>query len=137
MYTKFKFHLDRDDIMRGKERIHSVTIIGLFLLGIIAIWAPAAEADEALKQQVTVLFMEKGCVGCHIIPGIPEAVGQIGPNLGHLKDKPRFAGNVLENTPENLRLWLRNPKEVKTTMMPNPWLTEKEITLILKYFKEM
>jgi cytochrome c len=87
--------------------------------------AAVAGDPESGKQ----LFAAKGCVACHVAPGVPGATGTIGPNLGGIGDpqkRPQLAGN-LPNTPENLRRWIRDPGMVKPgTMMPNLNLTEKE-----------
>lgn len=40
--------------------------------------APEAPAELAA------VFLKAGCIGCHVIPGIPNAVGQIGPNLSNI-----------------------------------------------------
>jgi nitrite reductase (NO-forming)/hydroxylamine reductase len=42
---------------------------------------PAGLYDKELAAQA---FQKGGCVACHTIPGIPGAVGSIGPNLGDI-----------------------------------------------------
>ena len=106
-------------------------LLGLLTL-MVAVPGPV-RADE-LRDKAAAILIGKSCIGCHIVPGVPEATGQIGPNLAHLKKKRRFAGDKLANTPENVRRWLRNPKEIKMTMMPNLHLTEDEITILIAYF---
>ena len=65
----------------------------------------------------------------------PGAAGTVGPSLKNLKNRPRIAGGVLENTDENLREWLKNPKSVKpNTMMPDTGLEDSEIEILLKFF---
>lgn len=41
---------------------------------------PAAVVDSSLAQ----LFQKGGCAACHVIPGVPNAVGSIGPDLTNL-----------------------------------------------------
>lgn len=77
------------------------------------------------------------CAGCHIIPGIPEAQGRIGPSLAGLSERRRIAGDKLKNTPENLKLWLRNPKAIKTTLMPNTGLTEAELDVLVAFLQKL
>jgi cytochrome c2 len=77
------------------------------------------------------------CIGCHVIPGIPEAVGKIGPTLEGLGDRPRIANGTLRNSPENLRRWLRDPKAVMMTMMPNTGLTEPELDVLVKFLQTL
>ena len=40
---------------------------------------------------------------------------------------------MLKNTPANLRTWLKNPKRVKITMMPNLQLTDSEIETLIGF----
>ena len=58
-----------------------------------------------------------GCESCHSIPGVPRANGLVGPPLGGIASRVYVAG-VLQNTPDNLVLWLRDPQGVdpKTAM---------------------
>ena len=59
------------------------------------------------------LFQSKGCVACHAITGYPGAVSQTGPNLTHVGSRQHIVAGWLENTPDNMRRWLRDPNEVK------------------------
>lgn len=93
---------------------------------------------ESLKTDAAKILNAKGCVTCHYIPGIPEAKGTVGPTLKNLKNRPRIVGGVLENTEENLRDWLKNPKMVKpNTMMPDLGLEDGEIEILLKFFNTL
>lgn len=41
-----------------------------------------ASADvEEVAPEVAAIFVKAACIGCHVIPGVPNAVGQVGPNL--------------------------------------------------------
>jgi mono/diheme cytochrome c family protein len=65
------------------------------------------------------LFRAHGCVGCHTIPGVPEATGKVGPRLDRVKEQSYIAG-VLPNRPQYLVEWIRRPKEIDPhTAMPN------------------
>jgi len=94
-----------------------------------------APASAALTAQE--IIRTHGCPGCHVIPGIPEAVGTIGPTLDGLGERQRIANGNLRNSPENLRRWLRNPKAVMMTMMPNTGLTEAEIDVLIKFLEAL
>jgi cytochrome c2 len=59
-----------------------------------------------------------GCAGCHRIPGVVGARGQVGPSLNYLAGRIYIAGS-LPNTPENLIRWIANPREINPrTAMP-------------------
>lgn len=76
------------------------------------------------------LFASKGCIACHVAPGVPGASGTIGPNLtgiGDVSKRPQLGGSI-PNTPENIRRWIKDPAGVKPgTMMPNLNLSDKEV----------
>ena len=73
--------------------------------------AAAASPDEptdALAEKGGLLFVERGCVACHVVSSIPEAVGTSGPALDGFGDPskwPLIAG-VLANTPDNAKRWI-------------------------------
>jgi cytochrome c2 len=59
-----------------------------------------------------------GCAGCHRIPGVAGARGQVGPPLAGLAGRI-FIGGSLTNTPEHLIHWIVNPLEIDPhTAMP-------------------
>ena len=103
--------------------------------------APAAKpsADKPAAQSASgsgdanngkQLFASKGCIACHVAPGVPGASGTIGPNLtgiGDVSKHPQLGGSI-PNTPENIRRWIKDPAGVKPgTMMPNLYLNDKEV----------
>jgi len=94
-------------------------------------------SPDAGKQLVT----SKGCIACHTIQQVPEARGTVGPVLDGVGDpigRPKIAGGTLDNTPENLRRWLRDPPAAKPgTMMPNLSLTPQEISHLLAFLQTL
>jgi len=96
---------------------------------------PLQAMAQSLKADAAKILNARGCVACHYIPGVPEAKGTAGPSLKNLKNRPRLAGGILENTPDNLRDWLKNPKKIKqNTMMPDLGLEDREIDILMKFF---
>jgi cytochrome c oxidase subunit 2 len=57
-------------------------------------------------------FMTSTCVACHAIEGT-AAQGVMGPDLTRLGDRSHIGAGMLENTPENLVRWIRDPSTVK------------------------
>lgn len=47
---------------------------------------PTAEPTVAPERLAAArqLLISQGCIGCHTIESVPEAIGQIGPNLSHI-----------------------------------------------------
>jgi cytochrome c len=65
------------------------------------------------------LFAAYGCGGCHSLTGVPQARGLVGPTLDGIGSRAILAGR-LENKPDNLLRWIRNPQGVSPgTAMPN------------------
>jgi cytochrome c oxidase subunit II len=103
-----------------------------------------ATAPPPPPEPVKQIFLQKGCVGCHSISGFPEAVGLQGPNLTYVGSRETIAGGALPNTPDNLRLWLRDPGAVKehnkmaVTIGPGKIeLTPDEINTLVDYLEGM
>jgi cytochrome c oxidase subunit 2 len=68
--------------------------------------------DPLVARGREVFFRETTCVLCHAIEGT-AAPGIIGPNLTRIGRRSTIAAGMLENTPENLALWIRDPRSVK------------------------
>ena len=46
--------------------------------------AAAVQAETVASPEVSAVFNANACGGCHVIPGIPDANGQVGPDLSNL-----------------------------------------------------
>jgi putative membrane protein len=57
------------------------------------------------------LTKQYGCGGCHSIPDISGADGNVGPPLMHVGTRTYLAG-VLPNSPENMSRWIQDPQKV-------------------------
>ncbi|RKH43077.1 cytochrome c [Corallococcus sp. AB049A] len=53
-----------------------------------------------------------GCGGCHVIPGVPGATGQVGPSLEGIALRTYLAGR-LQNAPENMVRWVQHPQSIE------------------------
>lgn len=131
----------------GNRAVYRSPIFGIYSrqIGIAAtviallVWTHSEAAGQGSSGNEAVSIMRsKGCAGCHIIPGIPEARGRIGPSLKGLSQRARIVGGRRENTIENLREWLKNPNDVNPdTEMPNSGLTDREIEILIKYLNTL
>lgn len=83
-----------------------------------------ASADPRIEQGRQ-LFATKGCTTCHVmddyragyVTGDPDF-----PNLTNFGLRTSIAAGLLDNTPENLAAWLRDPQAVKpANRMPTLW----------------
>lgn len=74
-----------------------------------------------------------GCGGCHSIPGMAGATGNVGPSLDRFGTRTYIAG-MLANTPPNLIHWLRDPQGVVPgNAMPDMRITEAQARDIAAY----
>jgi cytochrome c1 len=79
------------------------------------------------------LMIRYGCGGCHAIPGIPGARGQVGPALTGFSSRVYIAG-ALTNDPGNLVRWLVNPRSLDPrTAMPVTGINEDEARIVAAY----
>ncbi len=77
------------------------------------------------------------CAACHTVDGTP-AKGTIGPNLTAFGTRTSIGGGVLENTPENLAVWLADPPAVKPgSIMPNLGLSQDNIQALVAYLQAL
>lgn len=79
-------------------------------------WSEASERDAAARAmtggdptQAATLITRYGCAGCHTIPDVPGADGQVGGPLMQMRKRVFIAG-VLPNTAQNLIDWIVEPQ---------------------------
>lgn len=94
---------------------------------------PVAPAEPLAVRGQELFMKEKACFSCHTIDGT-AAGGKVGPNLTGLAGRTTIAAGVLDNTPENLTLWLQDPQAVKPrALMPNLQLSDDEIAQLVAF----
>jgi len=92
-------------------------------------------ASEAVQGEQ--IFMQMSCVNCHNINGTPSHA-RVGPDLTHLATRAQIGAGILDNTPDNLRRWLRDPQAVKQGVeMPNFEFTEDQVTALAAYLETL
>ncbi|SEK69374.1 Cytochrome c2 [Blastococcus sp. DSM 46786] len=80
---------------------------------------PPAEAQLGDPDRGAALITDYGCGSCHVIPGLEQADGLVGPPLTSFGRRMYIAGN-LPNNAENLQYWIREPQDVEPgTAMPD------------------
>jgi cytochrome c len=74
-----------------------------------------------------------GCAGCHTIPAVTGARGQVGTNLQGVSRRV-YLGGAATNTPDNLIRWIVNPREIDPkTAMPVTGISTREARDIAAY----
>ena len=97
--------------------------------------APEPTTESAIRGKQ--LFMDLICANCHAIKGT-EAQGRAAPDLTHLATRGWLGSGTIENTPENLRLWLKNPQAIKPgSHMPDLKLTDSQVNDISNYLETL
>jgi cytochrome c oxidase subunit 2 len=92
---------------------------------------PAIEDASAISGRR--VFETTACINCHAIRGT-VANGRFGPDLTHLMSRATIASGAAENTPENLRAWLRDPEAIKPgSLMPAMQLADAELDALVRY----
>lgn len=82
-------------------------------------------------------FFANSCVNCHTVRGT-SAQGKFGPDLTHLMTRETLGAGAVTNTPNNLRLWVRDPQKFKGgCLMPNMQLTDQEVDQITAYLQTL
>jgi cytochrome c len=72
------------------------------------------------------LVRNYGCGGCHDIPGVPNADGNVGPPLQRIGTRTYIAG-LLHNSPDNMAFWIEDPQRVLPgNAMPSMGIPPKE-----------
>ncbi|HYF08169.1 MAG TPA: c-type cytochrome [Acetobacteraceae bacterium] len=99
----------------------------LLLLGACEPEDPAhLRIGEGDPRRGRVVIADKGCGGCHVIPGVIGAVSWAGPPLMEWARRGYLAGQW-PNAPEHLVAWLQDPQAMAPgSAMPNLGLTEAE-----------
>ena len=82
------------------------------------------------------LFASSPCVTCHAVTGV--STQRIGPDLTHFGSRLTLAGGTLENTPDNIAAWLRDPAALKPgAQMPDLGLSSAEIAQLTAYLDSL
>jgi cytochrome c oxidase subunit II len=96
---------------------------------------PAAQDPEAVPGRR--VFETTACINCHAVRGT-VANGRFGPDLTHLISRSTIASGAAENTPDNLRLWLRNPDAIKPgSLMPAMQLGDADLDALVRYMQSL
>jgi cytochrome c oxidase subunit 2 len=98
------------------------------------------EGDAAVGAKV---FAGAPCAICHTVRGVSGfskeyTYGFRGPDLTHFGSRGTIAGAILDNNPENLARWIRNPSEVKPGVnMPTLGLSGPELNDLVAYLESL
>jgi cytochrome c len=89
---------------------------------------PGGDPREGLR-----LITYYGCNACHVVPGVRDVEGLVGPPLVRWSRRVYIAGH-LHNTPDHLIHWIHSPESIRPgTAMPNVGATPQEARHMAAY----
>ena len=99
--------------------------------------APAATTPApGSVEEGQKLFAQRGCVACHSI-NATKPMG-IGPNLANIGSRRYIGAGMLQNTDENLALWIKDPQAIKHgVLMANLGLTMEQARSVAGYLRTL
>jgi cytochrome c len=104
----------------------ALAITCLFLTGCDARSETSSANSSGNPKRGIDLIKQYGCGGCHLIPGVAEATGNVGPPLLHIGTRAYIAG-FFSNSPENMALWIQDPqKALPGNAMPRMGVTPQD-----------
>ncbi|HXS95439.1 MAG TPA: cytochrome c oxidase subunit II [Candidatus Limnocylindrales bacterium] len=99
--------------------------------------APAAAPAGGDAAAGRKLFGNLTCANCHNIRGI-NSQRQYAPDLTHVASRQMLAADRLENTPQNLRQWMKEPNVIKPgCYMPNLKLSGNDLTQLTAFLETL
>lgn len=97
---------------------------------------PPPPANVALGHK---LFMDYACANCHTVDGT-IADGVFGPDLTKLMTRRTLGSGAVDNTPENLFKWVRDPQAADMKpgcLMPDMKMLDSEVREIVAYLETL
>lgn len=92
---------------------------------------PAPQLDSVVQGRQ--IFESTACVNCHTVAGT-NAHGKFGPDLTHLMSRETIGAGAAQNTPDNLRQWIKDPEVFKPgSLMPAMQLDDQELNAVTAY----
>ena len=96
---------------------------------------PAVE--DSSVQAGRMVFERQACMNCHTVSGA-AATGRFGPDLTHLMSRTTLASGAMDNTPANLRQWIKSPDTFKRgALMPAMQLNDEQLDQVTAYLETL
>jgi cytochrome c oxidase subunit 2 len=98
---------------------------------------PAQTANTDVAKGLA-LFQTSTCINCHAIRGVTGADARVAPDLTHVASRRQLAAGLLENTPANMRRWLKNPQQIKSgALMPDFNFNDQQLDQLEAYLETL
>ncbi len=106
--------------------------------------APAPAPTTELATQGKELFSRSACIGCHTVESVPAARGKTVSYGSHIGSHTTIPAGTLDNTPESMAKWLKDPAAVKPNTgtkagfaMPNLNLSDEQINVLVAFLESL
>ena len=99
---------------------------------------PAQAATTEVTAKGLAVFQSLTCINCHAIRGVAGADLRVAPDLTHVGSRKQLASGMIDNTPANMRLWLKSPQHIKPgALMPDFSLTDEQLDDLATYLSTL
>ena len=105
---------------------------------------PATPAPGSAAAAGAKVFDDAPCAICHTIKGHSGFSNKYGPDmyrgpdLTHFGSRTTIAGSIIENTPQNVAMWIRDPDAVKPgAKMPTLGIKGKDLKNLVAYLESL
>src|SRR6516162_22373 len=99
---------------------------------------PAQAPTSSAAVKGLEVFRTSTCINCHAINGVAGANSRVAPDLTHVASRRQLAAGILENTPANLRLWLKSPQHIKPgALMPDFFFSDEQLDQLNEYLSTL
>ena len=99
---------------------------------------PAQAPTSDARARGLELFRTSTCINCHAINGVAGANSRVAPDLTHVASRRQLGAGILENTPANMRLWLKSPQHIKPgALMPDFSFTDEQLDQLSEYLSTL
>jgi cytochrome c oxidase subunit II len=99
---------------------------------------PAQAATTDVTTKGLAIFQTSTCINCHAIRGVAGADLRVAPDLTHVGSRKQLASGIIDNTPANMRLWLKSPQHIKPgALMPDFSLTDEQLDQLAAYLSTL
>ena len=99
---------------------------------------PAQAATTDVTAKGLAVFQTSTCINCHAIRGVAGADLRVAPDLTHVGSRRQLASGMIDNTPANMRLWLKSPQHIKLgALMPDFSLTDQQLDQLAGYLSTL
>jgi cytochrome c oxidase subunit 2 len=99
---------------------------------------PSQRSTSGVAAKGLTLFQTSTCIDCHAIRGMPGANASVAPDLTHVASRRQLGAGILENTPANMRSWLKNPQHIKPgVLMPDFNFTDQQLDQLEAYLETL